>query len=244
MRLRGKSAFVTGAAQGLGRAVVERFIAEGATVLACDLNEPVLRDAIRLPAVQLAVASVADPSAMKTIADAHRDVNVIVNCAGVVESGSILDCTAQSWQRSIDINVTGMFNVVKAFLPTMLERGSGTIINVASAVSSERAAKLRCAYGVSKGAVIALTKSIAMDYVDKGIRCNAISPGVMDSPSLRERIDTATDPRAALASFLKRQPTGRFGTTEEVAAVVVMLASDEVPFLTGANLIVDGGFSL
>jgi 2-keto-3-deoxy-L-fuconate dehydrogenase len=240
-RLKGKTCFVTAAAQGIGRAIAESFVREGAIVIAADLQREKLeglgaRDCVKLDAT--------DGSAVAELARAHPDVSVIANCVGAVENGSLLSCTAETLERSFKINVVSMYNTIYAFLPAMLARRDGSIINIASVVSSVKAAPDRFAYATTKAAVIGLTKSVARDYIAQGIRCNAISPGTVMSPSLKGRMAATGDFEAAHAAFVARQPMGRLGTPEEIAAMAVLLASDEAKFTTGANFVVDGGMSL
>jgi 2-keto-3-deoxy-L-fuconate dehydrogenase len=240
-RLKGKTCFVTAAAQGIGRAIAESFVREGAVVIAADLQHEKLeglgaRDCVKLDAT--------DGSAVAELARAYPDVSVIANCVGAVENGPLLTCTAETLERSFKINVVSMYNTIHAFLPAMLARRDGSIINIASVVSSVKAAPDRFAYATTKAAVIGLTKSVARDYIAQGIRCNAISPGTVMSPSLKGRMAATGDFEAAHAAFVARQPMGRLGTPEEIAAMAVLLASDEAKFTTGANFVVDGGMSL
>jgi 2-keto-3-deoxy-L-fuconate dehydrogenase len=243
-RLVGKVALVTGAAQGIGRAVVEAFAAEGAQVVATDLNAERLCALPKQRRVQIEVLDVTDEPATNAAAQRHTDVNVLVNCAGYVAIGSILTASHEDLDRSLRLNVGAVFSMTRAFLPAMLERKNGTIINIASVVSTTKAAADRCVYATSKGAVIALTRSIALDFIKHGIRSNCISPGTVHTPSLDERISALPDPQGALRQFVARQPLGRLGRAEEVAAAAVLLASEEAAFMTGSNLIIDGGFSL
>ncbi|WP_336963120.1 SDR family oxidoreductase [Sphingobium aquiterrae] len=243
-RLAGKTCLITGAAQGIGFAVVEAFLREGATVIATDLNEVRLNEAFADREVRTAKLDVTDGAAAEALAAAFPQVDVLVNCAGWVVGGSILACDPADLERSLSINVMSMMGMIRAFLPAMRARRDGAIVNIASVVSSVMAAPDRFAYGTSKAAVVGLTMSVARDYIGEGIRCNAISPGTVDSPSLGERLRATGDEQAARAAFVARQPMGRIGQPEEIAEVAVMLASDEVRFMTGANLIVDGGMSL
>ena len=241
-RLAGKTCLVTGAAQGIGRAIVEAFAAEGASVIATDLNTDKLRDLAGAMAV--ARLDVTSSENAQELARRHSGVNVLVNCAGYVAVGTVLECTPEDFSASLDINVRSIYNTVQAFLPGMRARRDGSIINIASVVSTTMAATRRFAYAATKGAVIAMTRSIAFDYVRDGIRCNCISPGTIDSPSLADRLNAFADPQAARAALLARQPMGRMGEAREIAAVAVLLASSESSLLTGADLVADGGISI
>jgi 2-keto-3-deoxy-L-fuconate dehydrogenase len=243
-RLAGKTCLVTGAAQGIGRSISEAFLAEGARVIATDLRPAALLalpDGERLIRMGLDVTQAEDA---RRAAAAHPDVNVLVNCAGYVAQGALLECTPEDFDRSLSINVSSIFTLTRAFLPSMLDRKDGSIINIASVASSVMAPPNRLAYGASKAAVIGLTMSVARDYAASGVRCNAISPGTVDTPSLHDRMAATGDAEAARRAFIARQLNGRLGTPEEVAAVAVLLASDEARFMTGANIVIDGGMSL
>jgi 2-keto-3-deoxy-L-fuconate dehydrogenase len=240
-RLKGKTCLVTGAAQGIGRSVVEHFLAESAKVIAADLRFPTDQVVPNLTRVAL---DAVDETAVLSAAKTHQDVSVLVNCVGYVAHGALLDCSLAEFDRTMTINVRSMVLMIRSFLPAMLARGAGSIINIASVVSSVMAAPDRFAYGTSKAAVIGLTMSVARDYVRRGIRCNAISPGTVDTPSLHERMAATGDVEAARRMFIERQPMQRLGTAAEIAATAVLLASDEASFMTGANLIIDGGMSL
>ena len=243
--LSGKRALVTGAAQGIGRASALALAAEGALVLATDTNRSKLAE---LPVVGgklgTAALDVTDAEAIESLAKTDGGFDILVNVAGFVHHGTILECEEIDWDFSFDLNVKSMYRMIRAFLPAMLEAGSGSIINIASVASSIRGLPSRCAYGSSKAAVIGLTKAVAADTVTTGVRCNAICPGTVQSPSLDQRIAAFDDPEAAREAFIARQPMGRLGTAEEVAAAVVYLASDAAAFTTGTTLLVDGGVSL
>ena len=240
-RLRGNTCFVTGAGQGIGRSIAEAFLAEGASVIAADLAAIDIPADERLTTIRLDVTS---EDAVAAAARAHVGTDVLVNAVGWVAEGPILACRAEDFDRSMAVNVRSMMLTIGAFLPAMMGRGSGAIVNIASVVSSVMAAPNRFAYATSKAAVIGLTKSVARDYVTCGIRCNAVSPGTTDTPSLQDRFAASGDADAARAAFVARQPMNRLGHPDEIAAIAVLLASDEAPFMTGANIIVDGGMSL
>jgi 2-keto-3-deoxy-L-fuconate dehydrogenase len=243
-RLAGKTAFVTAAAQGIGRATALAFAREGARVVATDVNEAKLEEIAGTKGVTIAKLDVLDGGAVRRAATELGAVDVLFNCAGWVANGSILDATEADWDRSFALNVRSMFVTIKAFLPAMLAVGKGSIVNVASVASSMKGFANRCAYGASKAAVIGLTKSVAADVIAKGIRCNAVAPGTVQSPSLDERIAAYDDPVAARKAFIARQPMGRLGEAEEIAHMAVYLASDESVFMTGQVVAVDGGVTL
>lgn len=246
-RLAGKTAFITAAGQGIGRASALAFAAEGATVIATDLNEELVGQIAseRIRTAKLNVLHAAD------IADAAQNagpVDILFNCAGCVHQGTILEATEEEWNFAFELNARAQFRTVRAFLPGMLERGGGSIVNMSSIASSVKGVPGRFTYCASKAAVVGLTKSVAVDYVQRGIRCNCICPGTIQTPSLDERIEAnaakAGSVEAARAAFLARQPMGRLGTPEEIAALVVYLASDEARFLTGQAIVIDGGWSV
>lgn len=243
-RLAGKTCLVTGAAQGIGLAIGEAFLREGAALVATDLRLAPLTAAYagrNVTCLSMDVTSVDDVAGVAVL---HPTVDVLVNCAGWVANGTILDGTPEDLLRSFEINVVSIATTIRAFLPGMRTAGKGSIINIASVVSSVRTAPNRFAYGTSKAAVIGLTMSVARDYITEGVRCNAISPGTVDSPSLGERLAATGDAVAARAAFVARQPMGRIGSPQEIAEVAVLLASDEALFMTGSNVVVDGGMTL
>ncbi len=245
-RLAGKAAFLTAAGNGIGAATARAFADEGAKVIATDISDAAL-EALResRPGIETAVLDVRDTAAVNAAAERAGKVDILFNCAGYVHHGTILDCDEEAWDRSFDINVKAMWRTIRAFLPGMLAAGRGSIVNVASMASSLNGVKNRAVYGASKAAVIGLTKSVAMDFITQGVRCNAICPGTVQSPSLEDRIKALPgsydENRAA---FVARQPMGRLGTPEEIAALAVYLASDESAFVTGVEMKIDGGFGL
>ncbi len=243
-RLAGRTAFITGAAQGIGHAIATAYLAEGASVVASDINAERLAAAFAGTAAQCMVLDVTDEAAVNAAAVTHSAVDVLVNCAGWVATGTILETTTQELNRSWQLNVLAMATTIRAFLPAMQARRRGSIINIASVVSSVMAAPNRFAYGTTKAAVVGLTMAVARDFIADGIRCNAISPGTVDSPSLEDRLAATGDAVAARAAFVARQPMGRIGTPDEIAAVAVLLASDEATFMSGSNIVIDGGMSL
>lgn len=242
-RLNGKTAIVTAAAQGMGRTSVLAMVREGAKVIATDINEAALAELEAVPGVTPRKLDVRDNAAVAALAAEVGAVDILFNCAGFVHHGTILECDESAWDFSFDLNVKSMYRMIRAFLPAMLEKGSGSIINMASVASSVIAAPNRFVYGASKAAVIGLTKSVAADYVARGIRANVICPGTVESPSLEGRMRALGDYDAARASFIARQPMGRLGKAEEVAELVVFLASDDAAFITGQPFVIDGGWS-
>ena len=232
---------MTAAGQGIGRAIAESFVREGAEVIAIDLKAESLAT---LSGMQCATVDATDSAAVAALAARYPNVSVLVNCVGFVASGTILETDAIQLERSFRINVLSMHNAIAAFLPAMRARRDGSIINIASVVSSLIGAPNRYAYGTTKAAVIGLTKAVARDFIAEGIRCNAISPGTVETPSLHERMSAQGDFEKPRAAFIARQPMGRIGTVEEIAAIAVMLASDEAKFMSGSNIVIDGGMSL
>lgn len=245
-RLEGKTAFLTAAGQGIGAATARAFADEGARVVATDISEESLA-ALRAerPAIVTSVLDVRDTGAVEAASERIGAVDILFNCAGYVHHGTVLDCDEAAWELSFDINVKAMWRTIRAFLPRMIEAGGGSIVNIASVASSQKGVPKRFVYGASKAAVIGLTKSVAADFVTQGIRCNAICPGTVQSPSLEARIKALPggydENRAA---FIARQPMGRLGTPEEIAALAVYLASDESAFMTGGDIKIDGGLGL
>lgn len=246
-RLSGKTALVTAAAQGIGRASAVAFAREGARVIATDVNMEKLDTLAREAGAAVAARRLdaTNGGAIAALAAELGTIDVLMNCAGFVHHGTVLDCTERDWDFTMTLNVKSMYLTIRAFLPAMLKRGKGaSIINISSGASSVRGIPNRFVYGASKAAVIGLTKSVAADFITKGIRCNAICPGTIATPSLDDRIAALGNVEEARKAFIARQPMGRLGTAEEVAALAVYLASDESSFTTGAIHIIDGGFSL
>jgi len=244
-RLKGKTAFVTAAGQGIGRATAIAFADEGAVVWATDINEELLKDISReRPGIRTRKMDVLQSQQVDDFAAEVGTIEVLFNCAGYVHHGTILECSEKEWDFSFDLNVKSMYRTCRAFLPAMLKAGKGSIINMSSAASSVKAAPNRFVYGSTKAAVIGFTKAIAADFIRSGIRCNAICPGTVQSPSLEQRIAAQGDVEKIRSQFVARQPMGRIGTPEEIAALAVYLASDESSYTTGQALIIDGGFSL
>jgi 2-keto-3-deoxy-L-fuconate dehydrogenase len=243
-RLKGKTCLVTAAAQGIGRETALRFAREGAQVLAVDIAEEGLRSlAAEHSAIRTMRLDVTEPDDVAGLG-AMPAFDAVFNCVGYVHHGSILDCDEQAWRRSFTINIDSMYRICRAVLPAMVERGRGVIVNMASVASSVTGVRDRFAYGATKAAVVGLTKSIAADFVDKGVRCNAVCPGTIRTPSLEQRIAALPgDHEANWQAFVRRQPIGRLGEASEVAALVAYLASDEAAFTTGAIHVIDGGWT-
>ena len=247
-RLQGKTAFITAAGQGIGRAVAQAFVREGARVIATDINSELLASLKAELGCDTQRLDMTDAAAITAAAAAAGPVQVLFNGAGFVHAGTVLDCTEADWDFAFQLNVRSQFRAIKAFLPGMLALGGGSIINVASVAGSIKGAPNRFVYGTTKSAVIGLTKAVAADFVARGIRCNAICPGTVESPSLRDRITAQASASGQSlaqveAAFVARQPIGRLGRVEEIAALAVYLASDESSFTTGTAQVIDGGWS-
>lgn len=245
MNLHGKRVLITAAGQGIGYASARYFAEQGATVTGSDINITALQD---LPGVTAYRLDVTDRAAISAAVQEIGPVDVLFNCAGVVHSGNLLTCSEQEWQFALDLNVTAMFHMIQAFLPGMLAQKKGSIINMSSVASSVKGVANRFAYSATKAAVIGLTRSVAADFIADGIRCNAICPGTVDSPSLRQRIATQAQvegksEEAVYAAFVARQPIGRIGTAEEIAYLAAYLASDASNYTTGTAQVIDGGWS-
>lgn len=244
MRLKNKVCVVTAAGQGIGAATARAFAREGATVWATDVDAGKLEALAGVAGIRTHRLDVLDKAAIGVLAGQTGPIDVLFNCAGFVHHGTILDATDEQWQFAFNLNVRSMFWSIQAFLPGMVGKGGGSIVNMSSAASSVKGAALRFVYGTTKAAVVGLTKSVAVDFVGKGIRCNAICPGTVQTPSLDERIGALGGGADARQFFLQRQPTGRFGSADEIAALAVYLASDEAGFTTGTVNVVDGGWSV
>ena len=244
MRLEGKTALVTAAGQGIGRATVLALAAEGATVWATDVNAGLLEAYQGTARVHTAVLNVLDKDAIHALVDSLPALNVLFNCAGVVHNGSILQATDDDWNFAFNLNARAQFWAIQAVLPKMLDNGGGSIINMSSVCSSLKGLPNRFVYGASKAAVIGLTKGVAADFVARGVRCNAICPGTVDTPSLADRINANEDPAEARRNFVARQPMGRLAQAHEIAPLVVFLASDDSAFVTGQAYSVDGSMTI
>jgi 2-dehydro-3-deoxy-L-fuconate 4-dehydrogenase len=239
-RIDGKTALITAAGQGIGRETAALFAAEGAKVWATDIDATKLQGLAGCEHLSL---DVRDPTNIAAVLSKTGPLDVLFNCAGYVANGTILDCIESDWAFSFDLNVTGAYRLIRAALPAMLNHGGGSIINMSSVASSIKGVANRCAYSASKAAVIGLTKAIAADFVARGIRCNVICPGTVDTPSLHERLRNTGDYDAALSAFVARQPMGRTGRPSEIAALALYLAADESTFTTGQPFVIDGGWS-
>ncbi len=243
-RLSGKLAFVTAAAQGIGRATAQAFAREGAKVIATDINDEKLAALSSGSNIETRRLDVLDDGAVRNMAASVGSPDILFNCAGFVHHGTILDCTDDDWAFSFNLNVRSAYVVTRTFLPGMISNGGGSIINVASVSGSIKGIPNRFVYGATKAAVIGMTKSLAIDFVRNNIRVNAICPGTVDTPSLGDRIRAQGDESKARAEFVARQPMGRLATAEEIAEMAVYLASDEAQFVTGQNMIIDGGITI
>jgi len=243
-RLSGKLALVTAAAQGIGAATARAFAAEGARVIATDVNTAQLAALASTAGISTRALDVTRGDEIDALARELPALDVLFNCAGYVHHGTVLDCAEKDWDFSFDLNLKSMYRTIRAFLPAMLEAGRGSIINMSSAASTIRGAPNRFVYGATKAGVIGLTKSVAIDFVARGIRCNCICPGTIETPSLEDRIASQGDRETARKAFVARQPIGRLGRPEEVAALAVYLASDESAFTTGTAVSIDGGWSI
>jgi len=243
-RLTGKTALITAAGQGIGRASAERMATEGARVFATDVSERLVADLATVPGIEARVLNVLNADAITALADEVGPVDILFNCAGVVHAGDILSATEGEWDIAFDLNVKSQFRMIRAVLPGMLAKGAGSIINMSSVAGPKKGPVNRAVYSASKAAVVGLTRAVAADYVTRGIRCNAICPGTVDSPSLHERLRATGDYDAAMKAFVARQAMGRLGQASEIAALVCYLASDEAGFTTGTEHVIDGGWSM
>ena len=243
-RLAGKKALITAAGQGIGRATAELFAAEGAKVIASDINDGALAELHAIDGITALKLDVTDAAAVEAAIADVGTLDVLFNCAGYVANGTILECEEKDWDFSFDLNVKAMYRLIRLTLPAMLESGGGSIINMSSVASSIKGVPNRFAYCASKAAVIGITKSVAADYVTRGIRCNAICPGTVDSPSMHGRLRATGNYEQALKDFIARQPMGRIGTAAEIAALALYLASDDSAFTTGQTHAIDGGWSI
>lgn len=242
-RLHGKTAVITAAGQGIGRASAERMAREGAVVYATDINSKLVAELAEVPGVKAKVLNVLEPASIIAFAKEIGPVDILFNCAGVVHNGTILEATEAEWDFAFDLNAKAQFRMIRAFLPGMLAKGAGSIINMSSVAGPKKGPINRAVYSASKAAVVGLTRSVAADYVTQGIRCNSICPGTVDSPSLHERLKATGDYEGALKAFIARQAMGRLGHPEEIAALICYLASDESGFTTGTEHVIDGGWT-
>ncbi|MCT4610417.1 MAG: SDR family oxidoreductase [Pelagimonas sp.] len=243
-RLAGKTALITAAGQGIGRATAELFVAEGAKVIASDINQEALAELAQIDGITPLHLDVTDAEAVTKAAADLPALDVMFNCAGYVANGAILDCPEKDWDFSFDLNVKAMYRLIRLTLPAMLENGGGSIINMSSVASSMKGVPNRFAYCASKAAVLGLTKSVAADYVTQGIRCNAICPGTVDSPSLHDRLRATGNYEQAMSDFIARQPMGRIGTADEIAELALYLASDASKYTSGQPFAIDGGWTI
>lgn len=242
-RLKGKRALITAAGQGIGRASAERMAAEGAEVIATDVNPCLLAELAQVPGITAKPLNVLDPAAITALVAEIGAVDILFNCAGVVHNGTILEATEADWDFAFDLNIKAQFRMIRAVLPGMLAQGGGSIINMSSVAGPKKGPVNRAVYSASKAAVVGLTRAVAADYVTQGIRCNAICPGTVDSPSLHERLKATGDYEGAMKAFIARQAMGRLGRADEIAALVCYLASDEAGFTTGTEHVIDGGWT-
>jgi len=243
-RLKGKTAIITAAGQGIGEATARLFAAQGARVIATDINSELLAQLEPGTNIETSLLDIHDAGAIAGLFQQETAADILFNCAGMVQSGTILDCSEDDWELGFSMNVRSMYYMIKAALPNMIARGGGSIINMSSVASSVKGVPQRFVYGATKAAVIGLTKSVAADYVTQNIRCNAICPGTVDTPSLQQRINESSDPEGSRTQFLARQPMGRLGTAQEIAALALYLASDESAYTTGVAHVIDGGWSI
>lgn len=243
-RLAGKTVLITAAGQGIGRATAELFAAHGAHVFASDINDTSLAELSGIAGIEPIKLDVTDKTAVTAAVADLPNLDVLFNCAGYVAGGSILECPEEDWDFSFNLNVKAMYRLIQLTLPGMLEQGGGSIINMSSVASSMKGVPNRFAYCASKAAVIGLTKSVAADFVTQGIRCNAICPGTVDSPSLHDRLRATGDYEQAMSDFIARQPMGRIGTAEEIADLALYLASDDSKYTTGQPFAIDGGWTI
>lgn len=242
-RLTGKTALITAAGQGIGRASAERMACEGARVIATDVNPALVAELAAIPGIEARVLNVLDGAAISALVAEVGPVDILFNCAGVVHNGTVLEASEAEWDFAFDLNAKAQFRMIRAVLPGMIAKGAGSIINMSSVAGPKKGPVNRAVYSASKAAVVGLTRSVAADYVTKGIRCNAICPGTVDSPSLHDRLRATGDYDGALKAFIARQAMGRLGRVEEVAALVCYLASDEAGFTTGTEHVIDGGWT-